>query len=314
MKIKILIIEYLKNRRLMGVKLERDERRLTAFCNAVGNVDIKKVNPKLLQSYLNGNGPLTINWRNKYDTVKAFYRYAINRGYVDLSPLPINVPIIPKTFEAYTFSPDEYCLLLKAIDDYGRPQNRFSSLAYRTLLILLFNTGLRIGEALSLTLNDVDLIDNVITVRDTKFFKSRLVPISSKLSRELSYYVSKERSSGHLSEHVDIFFSQRNGRPYGQAGARNRFRRLCNRLGIRRQSKSKYQPRLHDIRHTFAITRLIMWYKTGADVQRLLPHLSTYLGHVGISSTQQYLAILPELLNEAGSRFENYALHGEKHV
>ena len=116
----------------------------------------------------------------------------------------------------------------------------------------------------------------------------------------------------HPFECNDTFFLERNGRIYGQAGARQRFRRLCNRLGVRRQTASRYQPRLHDIRHTFAITRLVEWYKEGADVQRLLPHLSTYLGHIEISSTQHYLTILPELLNEAGSRFEHYALRRMK--
>jgi site-specific recombinase XerD len=314
MKVKALIQQYLKNRRALGAKFERTERQLNAFCNAVGNVDIKKVDPALVKSYLYGTGALTINWRRKYEVVKGFYRYAISRGHVTQSPLPTSIPVIPQTFEAYTFSSREYCLLLKAIDDYGRPQNRFTSLAYRTLRLLLFNTGMRIGEALSLTMADVNLSENLITVRDTKFFKTRLVPISSRLSAALSCYMNEERR-GILPENSEAaFFIECNGRPYGQAGARSRFRRLCNRVKIRRPVGSRYQPRLHDIRHTFAITRLLKWYKEGADVQRLLPHLSTYLGHIDISSTQRYLAILPELLSEAGSRFERYALGGYDHV
>jgi len=85
------------------------------------------------------------------------------------------------------------------------------------------------------------------------------------------------------------------------------FRKLCNYCGIYREDGARYQPRLHDIRHTFIVSRLIEWYQNGEDVQRLLPHLSTYVGHVNISATQRYLTMTPELLGEACSRFEEYA-------
>ena len=312
MRLKSLVQRYLKNRRALGVKLERTERQLSAFCNAVGDIDVSQVDPKRVRSYLYGRGPLTSNWHRKHEAVKGLYRYAISRGHVTKSPLPTEIPAISKTFVAYTYSANDFRLLLKAVDDYGRPQNRFTSLSYRTLLILLFNTGLRIGEALSLKMADVDLVGDVITVRDSKFFKSRLIPISAKLSNALSHYVSVERQAVMPFDPSATFFIECNGRSYGQAGARNRFRRLCNRVKIQRPTTSRYQPRLHDIRHTFAITRLLEWYKNGADVQRLLPHLATYLGHLDVSSTQRYLAILPELLEAAGLRFESYALRRRK--
>ncbi len=97
------------------------------------------------------------------------------------------------------------------------------------------------------------------------------------------------------------------------AGVERTFRKLCNYCGIHREDGARYQPRLHDIRHTFALSRLLDWYRKGADVQRLLPHLSTYLGHVNISATQRYLTMTSELLSEASSRFEKYALSEVKH-
>ena len=90
------------------------------------------------------------------------------------------------------------------------------------------------------------------------------------------------------------------------------FRILCNSEGIRRDDGACHQPRLHDLRHTFAVHRLTSWYQQGADVQKLLPHLSTYLGHVDIQSTQVYLTMTPELLDEAGKRFAQYAAEGEQ--
>jgi integrase len=88
---------------------------------------------------------------------------------------------------------------------------------------------------------------------------------------------------------------------------RHNYRLLCERAGVRREDGARYQPRLHDLRHTFAVHRLTSWYRQGADVQRLLPHLSVYLGHVHIRTTQVYLSMTPELLQEANIRFERYA-------
>jgi site-specific recombinase XerD len=93
--------------------------------------------------------------------------------------------------------------------------------------------------------------------------------------------------------------------------AENIFSRLRVRAGVIRHDGSRYQPRLHDLRHAFAVHRLVSWYRQGADVQRLLPQLATYLGHVHIAATQRYLTMTPELLHEAGKRFECYAREGE---
>jgi integrase len=86
------------------------------------------------------------------------------------------------------------------------------------------------------------------------------------------------------------------------------FRRVRDSAGVLRHDGARYQPRLHDLRHTAAVHRLIAWYRSGADVQRLLPQLATYLGHVHIAGTQRYLTLTPELLREAGLRFERYAM------
>ena len=103
------------------------------------------------------------------------------------------------------------------------------------------------------------------------------------------------------------FFTIRSGARVQQHALEDRFRRICELAGVRRSDGARYQPRLHDLRHTFAVHRLTSWYRQGADVQRLLPQLSVYLGHVYLSSTQVYLSMTPELLQEAGARFEKYA-------
>jgi integrase len=102
-------------------------------------------------------------------------------------------------------------------------------------------------------------------------------------------------------------FPTRTGTPVARHTAENIFRRLRVRAGVLRQDGGRYQPRLHDLRHAFAVHRLVSWYRQGADVQRLLPQLATYLGPVHIAATQRYLTLTPELLHEASQRFERYA-------
>jgi integrase/recombinase XerD len=181
---------------------------------------------------------------------------------------------------------------------------------FRTLLLLLYGTGLRISEALSLTLTDVNLSESLLTIRNTKFFKTRWVPIGPQLNTLLVVYAKVRRKLPRLAREESPFFATRDGMALSRRTAGRIFRLLCEHARIRRTDGGRFQPRLHDIRHTFALNRLISWYREGADVQSLLPCLSTYLGHVDVTATQRYLTMTPELLHEASLRFQRYALEG----
>jgi integrase/recombinase XerD len=176
----------------------------------------------------------------------------------------------------------------------------------RTLLLLLYGAGLRISEALSLTRADVDLDVGVLQIRETKFYKTRLVPVGADLREVLTRYASRPRGGNRA---VDApFFVSRTGKAVTRALAEDTFRRLRCRANVLRRDGSSYQPRLQDMRHSFAVHRLISWYRDEANVQRLLPQLATYLGHVHIAATQHYLTLTPELLKVASQRFEHYAM------
>ncbi len=183
---------------------------------------------------------------------------------------------------------------------------------FRTLLLLLYGTGLRIGEALSLTLADVDFPARLLTIRNAKFFKTRWVPIGPQLSVVLAAYSKIRRQLPRPKRNGSAFFATRQGHGLTLGNTERIFRLLCERAGIRRIDGGRFQPRLHDIRHTFALNRLISWYREGADVQRLLSFLATYLGHIDVAGTQRYLAMTPELLHEASLRFQRYATEGEE--
>ena len=175
----------------------------------------------------------------------------------------------------------------------------------RTVLLLLYGAGLRISEALALNRQDVDLEHSLLTVHASKFFKSRLVPLAAALSRALSDYAT--RSSRCLLGDQPAFFTSRSGERVRSRAVQECFRRGCERAGVRRGDGARYQPRLHDLRHSFAVHRLTSWYRQGADVQALLPHLCVYLGHRNLAATQVYLSMTPELLAEASARFERYS-------
>jgi site-specific recombinase XerD len=184
---------------------------------------------------------------------------------------------------------------------------------FRTLLLLLYGAGLRDGEAVSLNLEDVDLQEALLTIRDTKFYKTRLVPLATELNDVMAAYAKQRKKAGHSQGGDAPFFVTRLGTRVPQHLLQRNFRRLRAQAGIRRQDGARYQPRLHDLRHAAAVHRLIEWYREGKNVNRLLALLSTYLGHVEIASTQLYLTMTPELLHEASKRFAKYVFGEDSH-
>ena len=156
-------------------------------------------------------------------------------------------------------------------------------------------------------MGDVDITQAVLCIQASKFYKSRLVPLGKDLNAALSQYV-QQRNLAHTVESDAPLFCFRDGRPLSESAVANAFRRLRVIAGVERTDGARYQPRLHDLRHTGAVHRLVAWYRQGADLQHLLPQLVTYLGHVDLSATQRYLTLTPELLREASLRFEHYAM------
>jgi len=139
---------------------------------------------------------------------------------------------------------------------------------------------------------------------------ARQVPVGTMLGEVLTTFSARLHAFGGETP----FFTTRAGARVTADQLQHHFRRLCTRVGVCRADGGRYQPRMHDLRHSFAVHRLTSWYRQGADVQRLLPHLSTYLGHVEIADTQVYLTLTPELLAEAGKRFERYAWEERHHA
>lgn len=188
------------------------------------------------------------------------------------------------------------------------PPNSLRPHTYRTLLGLLYSTGIRIGEALALNLEDFHREEQNLYVAAGKFRKARWVSLSGTATEALGQYVEKRQQVGP-GEPGTPLFPDRRGR-LGYSAVYAAFQRLLRQCGIPHHRDTG--PRIHDLRHTFAVHRLVAWYRDGRDVNARLPWLATYLGHVDIRSTQVYLHATAELLEQVDERFHRHYLQRVK--
>ena len=313
MKLAEAIAQYVELKQSMGARFHAEQVILNAFAKAMGDIGCEEVHPDRLYTYLSGSGPITRFFHRKHDALLGFYRFAIGRGYATCSPLPTILPASSNRFTPYIYSNDELQRLVDTAALQEHPRKKLQAITLRTLILVLYGAGLRLSEALHLRLADVNLPDGLLTIHESKFYKTRLVPIGPRLTAVLSAYVEKRYHSAYSLNPDSLLFVTRDGDRVTLQIAERSFDRLRNNAGVHRNDGARYQPRLHDLRHAFTVHRLVSWYRQGADVQRLLPQLSTYLGHVHVASTQHYLTMASELLQEASLRFELYAMGGQNH-
>ena len=309
------IDRYVAWRRAHGAKFDTGARILHCFSNHVGGTsDCDAIADVDVLSFLAGNDRLTRHRANKYSALTGFYRYAISRGYATRSPLPAaeDEPSKPRSAPPYVYSHDELRRLFGAIDISRQRPVQLDTDTLRALLLMLYGAGLRFGEAQRLTLDDADLADAVLTIRNTKFYKTRLVPVGPQLVNALRTYVTKRIERPLPEGGASTFLANLDGTPLAKRTVGNAFARLLTAAGIHHDRRGGLQsPCLHSFRHTAAVHRLESWYRQGADVQRLLPVLSVWLGHAHLDGTQVYLSMTPELLHEASVRFDGYVNGGD---
>lgn len=315
MNISDLVTHYIAFRRTLGERCRTYEKILRSFCRAVGlRTRVTAIRADAAAAFLAGTGPVTGAWHIRYYALRGLFRFAVSRGHLDEAPLPTDLPKRATPLVPYIYSRDDLRRLLAAIPTYRRYRTRIEPPTLRAILLLLYGAGLRAREALALSVADVDLSDGLLTIRATKFYKSRLVPVGRHLLSVLAGYAHWRAGEHPAANAASPFFVGKRGTAVHLATLEGAFRRLRQYAGVRRSDGARCQPRLHDLRHSFAVHRLTSWYRQGADVQRLLPHLCVYLGHVCLASTQVYLTMTPELLQHASCRFERYARGEESHA
>jgi integrase len=201
----------------------------------------------------------------------------------------------------YLYSDTEIRALIAAA---GMLQPGFRAATYQTLIGLLATTGIRISEAIAADTDDLDTPDGHLLIRHTKFGKDRLVPLHPSTTRALVDYLNR-RDQQHPHPRCPALLVSTAGTRLHHSNINLVFNRLTTQVGIVRRSAT-CRPRIHDVRHSFAVATLTDWYRSGADVPAMMPRLATYLGHTDPKNTFWYLSTAPELMALAGQRLDNH--------
>ncbi len=308
MKLVEAVDMYINLRRSLGAVFKKDAQVLRSLGRTLGDIYLEEIDCRSIHDFCRGKGAPTRNWERKDTALRGFFAYLVAREHLTACPLPEQRPKVHSSFRAHIYSTNELQRLLDATEILKSSRSPLRHKTFRTLILTLYVAGLRPSEGLRLRCRDVDFRERVFTISDTKFFKSRLVPFGAALGTELeAYYRERQRLPMPAKENSAFFASRAGGRAVHLNTLESVFARLRTHVGLQDPQGGSNTPRLHDLRHTFAVNRLVAWYREGADVQAYLPLLSTYLGHSSISGTQTYLSMTPELLTEASKCFARYA-------
>lgn len=215
----------------------------------------------------------------------------------------------------YIYTPEEIRHLLDTAIQFPSPRAALRPLTLYTMLVLAYCAGLRLSEIVHLDLDDVNLKDGEIAIRDTKFFKSRTLPLADSVLAALGEYLDARRLAG-APQHGSsgLFWHEQHTGRYSHVMTEKLLVRVLRRAGMKPDS-GRVGPRIHDLRHAFVVNRMLTWYREGINPQSRLPYLATYLGHKDINSTLVYLTITQELLQQASERFRAFGarnLHADE--
>lgn len=306
--------DYLALRRSLGFKLGRAETRLRQFLAFMEERKVTRITTALAIEFATQDqhlSPGTI--ASRLSVVRGFASYLLESNPAHEIPPANLLPARKFPARPYLYSEDEIARLLEAARNHPS-WNRFPGSWYRRcrswalygIFGLLAVTGMRIGEILRLKDGDIDWNEGVLSIRNTKFGKSRLVPLHPSSLQVLAECL-RHRNAFFARQRPGIkpeaFFVNSCGKQFAVTEIDRVFLELSRQTGLRAPGL-RYGPRLHDFRHRFAVETLLRWYRCGEDVERMLPALSTYLGHTHITGTYWYLSCTPELMAAAGERLE----------
>lgn len=299
------LVEYLATRRALGTQLAWPESSLRNFVDFVEAEGADFLTSELATRWaFRSVGVQRATLAGRLAIVRAF---AVWLQAVDARTQIPPMGLLTAKYRRpvpHIYSHGEIASLMKAAGQL-RSASGLRSATYKTIIGLLAATGLRPGEVLKLDVGDVDLVSGILTVRESKLRKSRFVPLDRSVQAALLTYASLRDAVRLRRDSPAFFVTERAARLQGYL-VRLTFGRLCQTVGLRpwRHRRLGRGPRLQDIRHTFATRRLIEWYRAGLDVDRLMPRLTTYLGHVSPVETYWYIQAVPELLRFATERLE----------
>jgi len=290
---------YLRMRRGFGYRYNTEERYLNGFVDFMEAAQATVVTRKLIMAWV--TQAQRASWPQRLSAVRGFARHLSSLEPATETPAAGIFPS-PKRARPYIYTDEEIERLLEATLNWGyaRSINRWT---YHCLFGLLAATGMRVGEAMSLKRTDVDLETGILTLRDTKCGKDRLVPLHPTTTQALADYAARRDDRPPCRKSAWFFVLQHGNRLRHQYAHRV-FTAVLRRAGLRDPQPHSPGPRIHDLRHRFAVNTILRWYRAGEDVERLLPTLSTYLGHSKTRDTYWYLSACPELMEQATLKLE----------
>ena len=294
--------EYLSIRRKLGFKLQRAGKLLHDFVLFTEKEGVSFITAELALRWATQSLGCQTAWSAaRLGIVRGFAQYqSVMDPRTEVPPQEL----IPNRYHRrspYIYGNDEVKRLIKAAQQLQSPLG-LRAVTYRTVFGLLVVTGMRISEPIGLNRKDVDLINGILTVYQTKFGKSRLVPIHPSTQKALQQYESL-RGRIFPKPRTESFFISEQGTRLTDWTVRRTFVKLSRQIGLRGPHDS-HGPRLQDFRHSFATRTLLAWYRNGMNVDRHMPELSAYLGHAHVTDTYWYLSAVPELMQLAAIRLE----------
>jgi integrase len=295
------LVNYLAVRRALGYKLVRAEKLLTQFLTYLEERGKEHLSTDIALTWATLPPGAHPNWQSsRLCVVRGFAAYLRTIAPETEVPPAILLPRRACRATPYLYSERDVAALIAAAATLGTPHR---TATYRTLIGLLAVTGMRVGEAIALNHDDFDSINNLLTVRIGKFGKSRELPLHPSTGVALGDYLRRcDRPRSRIS--TPAIFVSTVGTRLLYCNVQCTFRQLVHRAGLQPRSAS-CRPRIHDLRHSFAVHTVLDSYRSG-DPGARLPLLSTYLGHVDPGKTYWYLSAAPELLARAGDRLERY--------
>ena len=303
--LRIALEEYLNIRRAFGFKLRLAGSLLKKFVLFIEQQGAEFITRDLaLRWATQPKDALTSTWAARLGMVRNFAQY------VSASDPRTEVPpkgLLPYRYHRkppYIYSDDEICRLIEAAKQLPS-KNGLRPYTYSTLFGLIAVTGMRMIEPIRLDNKDVDLTHGVLTIRQTKFDKCRLVPVHKTIQRVLQQYARK-RTQIFPRPKTPSFFVSDHGSRLTDWTVRWTFAKVSCQIGLRKPGKRHgHGPRLHDLRHRYAVKTILNWYQAGKDVDREMPKLATYLGHAHVNDTYWYLTAVPELMYLVTMRLES---------
>jgi integrase len=291
--------EYLALRRALGFILDAPCRALHSFVAYAEHEGAFSISTDLALKWAMLPDCQPAQWANRLSMVRRFARY--------MSALDARTEIppdglLPHRFRRkcpYIYTEEEITHLIGAAQNLSSPLG-LRAATYSTLFGLLAVTGMRVSEPVALDRDDIDLTRGILIIRRTKFGKSRMLPLHATTVEALRHY---HKLRDRVFRNTKSFFVSERGIRLTVWSVRKTFILLSRQTGLRGPEDSR-GPRLHDLRHRFAIETLLSWYRAGIDVERRMPELSAYLGHVHVNDTYWYISAVPELLQLATLRLE----------